>query len=97
MVAKAFIENSKNKTSVDHIDKNRSNNSVENLRWATPKEQCENRNWKGREIANYDRKILKINLGDKNNIEIFNNINDAVKYIIDNKLSDTTNEKKYYR
>ena len=34
-VALAFIENPENKEFVDHIDKNRTNNNVNNLRWAT--------------------------------------------------------------
>jgi hypothetical protein len=34
-VAKAFIENPCNKPFVDHIDNNRTNNNINNLRWAT--------------------------------------------------------------
>lgn len=39
LVAQEFIENQSNKPIVDHIDNNRSNNNVENLRWCT---SCEN-------------------------------------------------------
>ena len=38
LVAMAFIPNNDvNKTQVDHIDSNRVNNNVDNLRWVTPK------------------------------------------------------------
>ena len=38
LVALTFIEQHEGKTQVDHIDENKKNNAVENLRWATPKE-----------------------------------------------------------
>lgn len=39
LVAEAFIPNPENKLTVDHIDGNRQNNSIDNLRWATYSEQ----------------------------------------------------------
>lgn len=38
LLAEAFIINPDNKQEVNHIDSNRSNNSLDNLEWVTPKE-----------------------------------------------------------
>ena len=43
LVAKAFIPNPENKPTVYHIDGNKKNNCVENLRWASSSEQLRNR------------------------------------------------------
>ena len=43
LVGMAFIENPENKKTIDHIDKDKSNNKVSNLRWATNDEQLENK------------------------------------------------------
>ena len=42
LVANAFIRNPLNKREVDHIDTDKSNNVVSNLRWATRKENVNN-------------------------------------------------------
>jgi len=42
LVADAFLENTDNKNCVDHIDNNILDNSVNNLKWATTKENAYN-------------------------------------------------------
>lgn len=44
LVALAFIPNPDNKQFVDHIDTNRLNNNVSNLRWTTISENANNPN-----------------------------------------------------
>lgn len=42
LLAIAFIPNPNNYTEVDHIDRDRSNNALENLRWVSREENCLN-------------------------------------------------------
>ena len=42
LVAKSFIPNPENKPCVDHIDTNKENNKVENLKWVTYQENTDN-------------------------------------------------------
>lgn len=42
LVAQAYIENPDNKNEIDHIDRNRLNNAVPNLRWVSSAENKQN-------------------------------------------------------
>lgn len=53
LVAKAYLPNPENKPSVDHINRVRTDNRVENLRWATTVEQATNTARVDKEIAKY--------------------------------------------
>ena len=59
LVAKAFIPNPENKPTVDHINRIRNDNRLENLRWATLKEQRINAK-KGRVGINHYKKCKRI-------------------------------------
>lgn len=70
LVAKAYLPNPENKATVDHIDRNRENSKLSNLRWADVREQCKNRimnkNPKsGRKIQQLDDNFKVIKTWDK--------------------------------
>ena len=52
IVAEAFIPNPDNKPFIDHIDTNKLNNSLSNLRWCTDKENSNNEITKEKNRAN---------------------------------------------
>lgn len=88
LVACAFIENSRNLNEVDHIDRNKANNRVDNLRWVTHSENIHNRaaysNTGEKHITRDISRGSSFKVGiqrGKNRIQRrFSNIEDAIKF-----------------
>ena len=92
LVALAYIPNPDNKPCVDHIDQNRTNNNIDNLRWVDHSEnalnikQCRCDNKLGIKNIYLTKKrgkdyycFEKI-IGGSRHSKIFKNLEDAIKY-----------------
>jgi hypothetical protein len=95
LVAKEFIDNPENKLTVDHIDKNKKNNCLSNLRWATMTEQNlhVNKNVTFLKPMTY-RPVYRINNETNEIIELYKSIAEAALWIIDNKLTSIKDKDK---
>ena len=74
LVAITFLNNLNNKPTVNHIDKNKQNNKLENLEWATYTEQ---KNHSKTILTNNNRGIWKINLNTNDKIKKYDTIKEA--------------------
>lgn len=86
LVALTFVPNPDNKPTVDHIDRDKTNNNIENLRWATSLEQNEYKRGGKNEWSYLTR--MKVQCVETE--QIFTNSAAAARWVIDNDLTEST-------
>jgi hypothetical protein len=90
IVAQTFLQNPENKPTVNHKDRNRLNNTLENLEWATYIEQNSHKS----KSTNVRRDALHVTrICDKTNkiLETYKSLKEAAKWVIHNNLSQIKN------
>ncbi len=72
LVLNAFCPNIENKPQIDHINRIRTDDRLENLRWATPSENCRNK-------VGYSEELHGINWNKKNSSYVVKFMKDGVE------------------
>jgi len=86
LVGLAFIPNPDNKRTVNHKDKNKCNNKLENLEWMTHEEQTQHRSIGLILKPNTNKPIYRLSKNDEI-LDFFNSIEDAGKWAVENNLT----------
>ena len=91
LVAEAFIENPENKPQVNHKDKNRSNNNVDNLEWNTALENNIHRSQNCIQTTNQNIVVWRIDKDTGELLQKYESIELAAKWCFENNLCKNIN------
>jgi hypothetical protein len=94
LVCEAFISNVENKQHVNHKDKNSLNNHINNLEWMTPQENSIHRSFGVKQTTNQNLAINRIDTETNENLETYNSIDDASKWVTSQGLTNNVNSAK---
>ncbi len=89
LVALDFIPNPENKSDVNHKDKNKLNNNIDNLEWMTRKENNQHRTIGLVYKSNKNKPIIRLNL-NYDILENYNSIEHAGEWVFENKLTKSS-------
>ena len=90
LVALVFIENPENKPEVNHKDKNKLNNNINNLEWNTHLENCQHKSIGLVYKSNKNKPINRIDKMTGEILEKFNSIEDAGVWVFKNNLTSNS-------
>ena len=90
IVAETFIQNPENKPTVNHKDRNRINNNLENLEWATHLEQNLHKS-KSNNIRSHALNVTRICSKTNIVLESYDSLKKASEWVIHNNLSKIKN------
>jgi hypothetical protein len=90
LVTSAFIPNPENKPQINHLDKNRSNNNIENLQWTTALENNIHRSLGVIQTTNQNVSIWRINRDTNEKLQLYNSILEAAQWLLNNNCSITS-------
>jgi hypothetical protein len=90
LVALEFIDNHEKKPEVNHKDKNKLNNHIDNLEWMTKIENNIHRCKDAIITTNKNKQLHRINKLDNTIIQIYNSIEDASIWAFENGLTKNT-------
>lgn len=89
LVALAFINNNENKPEVNHKDKNKLNNNIDNLEWMTRHENNQHKSIGLIYTTNKNKQVICLDTTSGDILAHYNSIEDAGKWACENNLTKT--------